>query len=68
MKFPEEFSFNVKEWGIMELMIQDDHKIATDQLCNLECLPAKTDQLRGRIAYIKDLLASAAAAVKERQR
>lgn len=68
MKFPEEFSFNVKEWAIMERLLQDDLKIATDQLCNLECLPAKTDQLRGRISYIKDLLASAAAAVKERQR
>lgn len=68
MKFPEEFNFHTREWSLMDAILKEDLKNAVDQLCNISCLPAQSDQLRGRIAYIKDLLGSAAAAVKERQR
>lgn len=68
MKFPPEFNFHTKEWALLDALLKEDLKSAVDQLCNISCPPAQSDQLRGRIAYIKDLLGSAAAAVKERQR
>jgi hypothetical protein len=68
MRFPDEFNFHTKEWATLDTLLREDLKSAVDQLCNTSCTPAQTDQLRGRIGYIKDLLGSAAAAVKERQR
>lgn len=68
MQFPEEFNFHTKEWVLLEAMLKKDLENAVGSLCNLDCEPTKTEQLRGRIAYIKSLLSGATAAVKERQR
>lgn len=68
MKFSADFNFNSKEWIILEHQLRDELNNAVGSLCNLECEPDRTQQLRGRIAFIKSLLAGAEAAVKERQR
>lgn len=68
MRFPEEFSFGTKEWHLLEQGLKEDLQSAVDRLCDPECDQTTTDNLRGRIRYIKDLLAGAAAAVRERQR
>jgi hypothetical protein len=68
MRFPAEFSFGTREWHLLEAGLKEDLQAAVDQLCDPECDQTKTDNLRGRIRYIKDLLAGATAAVRERQR
>lgn len=68
MVFPPEFSFGTREWHLLEQGLKDDLQAAVDKLCNPECDQTETHNLRGRIRYIKDLLAGAAAAVRERQR
>jgi hypothetical protein len=68
MIFPPEFNFGTREWILLEQGLRDDLRAAVDKLCNPECDQTTTDNLRGRIRYIKDLLAGATAAVRERQR
>lgn len=67
MKFAPEFSFHTREWVILKDGLQKDLDNAMGQVCNLSCGPDETQQLRGRINYIKSLLANADAAAKERQ-
>jgi hypothetical protein len=68
MKFDPEFNFGTREWIAIEQGLKDDLQAAVDQLCNPDWDQTKTDNLRGRIQYIKDLLFGATAAVRERQR
>jgi hypothetical protein len=68
MRFDREFNFGTREWIAIEQGLKDDLNAAVDQLCNPDTDQTKTDNLRGRIQYIKDLLLGANAAVRERQR
>lgn len=63
-----DFNYTSREWGFVLTMLEEDLAKAVDQLCNLECEPTRTEQLRGRIHYIKDILAGAKAAARERLR
>jgi hypothetical protein len=68
MRFDREFNFGTREWIAIEQGLKEDLQAAVDQLCNPETDQTTTDNLRGRIRYIKDLLLGATAAVRERQR
>lgn len=68
MIFPEEFSFHTREWFMLKALLEKDLDAAVGELCNISTDEPKTQQLRGRIGYIKNLLDSAAAAARERQR
>jgi hypothetical protein len=68
MKFDSQFNFGTREWIAIEQGLKEDYNAAVERLCSPECDQTETDNLRGRIRYIKDLLAGATAAARERQR
>lgn len=68
MKFPEDFNYHSREWVAFRELLEKDHETTVGKLCNLECTQTTTDQLRGRVHLIKDILQGADAAVRERLR
>lgn len=68
MRVPAEFSHTSREWGVIRDMLEEEKELLVGKLCSLECSQTVTEQLRGRIAFIRDFLASVDAAAKERLR
>lgn len=68
MQLPVEFNYNSIEWGLISKALSTELETCVGKLCNLGCSQTTTDQLRGRIGLIKDILAGAEAAARERLR
>ena len=62
---PKDFNYNSREWHAIRKTLENRLETAVGQLCNLECEPTKADQLRGRISFIKDILAGEPAALRD---
>lgn len=68
MQFPVDFNFHSREWVAFREMLEKDRGITVGKLLNLECSQTTTEQLRGRVHLISDILQGADAAVRERLR
>ena len=68
MKIPAEFDHSSRAWGQVKDILEEERIALVGKLCSLDCTPTTTEQLRGRIAFIRDFLASVEAAAKERLR
>lgn len=63
---PRDFNYRSTDWALIRAELQKRLDSAVGQLCGINCSPTEADQLRGRIAFIKEMLASETAALKDR--
>lgn len=68
MQLPNDFNYNSLEWDKLHKALTAEYESCVGKLCNLGCSQTVTEQLRGRIGLIKDILAGAEAAARERLR
>lgn len=62
--FPTNFNFSSREWADIKAKLESDLSREIDKLCNPSCSHDESNQIRGRIRYIKEFLHTQAAAAK----
>lgn len=68
MMLPDTFNYHSREWGLMKEALLKDYETAVGELINPATDPETTQQLRGRLLYIKQILDGERAAELRRLR
>lgn len=68
MILPETFNYHSREWGLIKEALLKDYEKAVGELINPTTDPDVTQQLRGRLLYIKQALDGERAAELRRLR
>jgi hypothetical protein len=63
---PKEFNYQSRDWALLREFLKDQLETTVGGILNSDCPPARADQLRGRAAFIKLLLAGEQAAQNDR--